>query len=134
MAQQGPRSAQGGIPDGVLIGVLVLLVGATAATWLSTGLAGLVSHQEWPAGVRFSRSGTAIRELAADPGDVAAAWPESPPEALPPASTFWWVFGGMAAFVLALAFLALWAWLRVTLRQAERRHAGEAPEPPAKSL
>lgn len=129
MADGGPRRApQRGIPDGALIGVLVLLVGATATTWLATGLAGLVSHQEWPDNVRFSRSGTAIRELTSEPGDVAAAWPDAPPEALPPASTFWIVFGTMILLVLFLAGFALWAWLRLTLRQALRRE--EARRPP----
>lgn len=128
MAEQGPRRApQRGIPDGALIGVLVLLVGATVTTWLSTGLAGLVSHQEWPENVRFSRSGTAIRELTAEPGDVAAAWPDAPPEALPPATTFWIVFGTMLLLVLFLAGFALWIWLRLTLRQTMRREPGQRP-------
>lgn len=131
MADGPPRAPQRGIPDGALIGVLVLLIGATTAIWLATGLAGLVSHQAWPEGVRLSGSGTAIRELLGDPGDVRAAWPNSPPGELPPASTFWWVCGGVLAVVLALALSALWVWLRLKLHQAERRYGatGSAKEP-----
>jgi hypothetical protein len=128
MADGPPRAPQRGIPDGALIGVLILLIGGTGAIWLSTGLAGLVSHQEWPDGVRFARSGTAIRELTSEPGDVAGAWPETPPDALPPASTFWIVFGVVIALVVVLAGLALWAWLRLTLRQVQRREAAGGPE------
>ncbi|HSA52266.1 MAG TPA: hypothetical protein VLH10_19435 [Yinghuangia sp.] len=138
MADTPPRAPQRGIPDGALIGVLVLLIGATGALWLSTGLAGLVSHQEWPEGVRFSDSGTAIRELTAEPGDIPAAWPKTPPEALPPASTFWWVFGGVIALVVCLAGLALWAWLNLTLRQVRRGEgrveSAQPTEPPEKTI
>lgn len=135
----GPRQApQRGVPDGALIGVLVFLIGATGALWLSTGLAGLVSHQEWPDGVRLGKSGVAIRELASEPGDIAAAWPDTPPEALPPASTFWWVFGGVIALVLCLAGLALWAWVRLTVRQVRRGErpveSAKATDPPEKAV
>lgn len=130
MTNGPPRAPQRGIPDGALIGVLVFLIGATGALWLSTGLAGLVSHQEWPDGVRFAKSGVAIRELAAEPGDIAAAWPDTPPEALPPASTFWWVFGGVIAIVLGLACLALWAWVRLMTRQVRRTERSVEPAGP----
>ncbi|NUU23152.1 MAG: hypothetical protein HOV68_16815 [Streptomycetaceae bacterium] len=135
MADGPPRAPQRGIPDGALIGVLVLLIGATGATWLATGLAGLVSHQEWPDGVRFGKSGTAIRELMSEPGDLTAAWPDTPPEALPPASTFWIVFVAVIVLVLCLAGLALWAWLRLTRRQPpDRAGRGAAAEAPEKEL
>ncbi|MDI2132644.1 hypothetical protein [Yinghuangia seranimata] len=122
------RPPQRGIPDGALIGVLVLLVGGTAATWLSTGLAGLAQHQAWPDGVRFGRSGRAIRELLADPGDMARAWPGSPPEALPSPTWFWTVFGVMVVIAVALAVCALMLWVRLTERQGPPSRAKSTVE------
>ncbi|GAA4952948.1 hypothetical protein GCM10023205_12720 [Yinghuangia aomiensis] len=114
------EAPQRGIPDGALIGALVLLIAGTAATWLATGLAGLATRQAWPDQVRFTRSGRAIRELLRDPGDIPAAWPASPADQLPSATAFWWVFGVVIAIALAFAGAVLWAWVRLTTRRIRR--------------
>lgn len=61
-----PQSG-GGIPDGLLIGLLGLLFAATLVGWTATGLAGLFAHGAWPDGVTFTRSPLALRELATAP-------------------------------------------------------------------
>lgn len=73
----------GGIPDGLLIGLLGLLFAATLVAWTATGLAGLFTHGAWPDGVTFTRSPLALRELATAPQDLAAAWPGTPPPSSP---------------------------------------------------
>lgn len=123
------EAPQRGIPDGVLIGALVLLIAGTAATWLSTGLAGLATRQAWPDQVRFTRSGRAIRELLRDPGNIPAAWPASRADQLPSATAFWWVFGVVIAIALALAGAVLWAWVRLTTRRIRRSAPADGPPP-----
>ncbi|NDZ70986.1 type VI secretion protein, partial [Streptomyces sp. SID10362] len=61
----------GGIPDGLLIGLLGLLLAATLVTWTATGLAGLLTHGGWPDGVTFTRAPLALRELVTSPQDLA---------------------------------------------------------------
>ncbi|MGA4540829.1 hypothetical protein ACPA54_12605 [Uniformispora flossi] len=121
------EAPQRGIPDGALIGALVLLIAGTAATWLATGLAGLATRQAWPDQVRFTRSGRAIRELLRDPGDIPAAWPASPADQLPSATAFWWVFGVVIAIALAFAGAVLWAWVRLTTRRIRRAAPADGP-------
>lgn len=69
----------GGVPDGLLIGGLAFLLGATVLAWTATGLAGLFAHGSWPRGVSLPRTPSALRELAGSPQDLPGAWPGTPP-------------------------------------------------------
>lgn len=52
--RNGPRrEGEGGIPDGLLIGVLGFLLGMTLMVWTATGLAGLLARGAWPDAVTF---------------------------------------------------------------------------------
>lgn len=66
-----------GIPDGLLVGLLGFLLGLTLLVWTATGLAALMTHGSWPAGVTFTRTPLAMRALASKPHDLPAAWPDT---------------------------------------------------------
>lgn len=73
------RDNQGGIPDGLLIGILAFLLGMTLLVWTATGLAAWFAHGSWPSGVTFTRTPLAMRGLIAQPHDIPGAWPDTPP-------------------------------------------------------
>ncbi|OCC11350.1 type IV secretory system conjugative DNA transfer family protein [Streptomyces sp. PTY087I2] len=129
----------GGIPDGLLIGVLALLLAATLVTWTATGLAGLLAHGSWPAGVTFIRAPLALRELATAPQDLTAAWPETPPAQLSGYGLFWGLFIGELMVLLVLTVFTLGVVSRgraVRERRREERSlkAQEPqPQPPAQA-
>lgn len=55
--RHAPRpEGAGGIPDGLLIGVLGFLLGMTLMVWSATGLAGWFSHGAWPDAITFTRT------------------------------------------------------------------------------
>ncbi|MFD4233044.1 type VI secretion protein [Streptomyces sp. NPDC058542] len=127
----------GGIPDGLLIGLLGLLFAATLVGWTATGLAGLFAHGAWPDGVTFARSPLALRELATAPQDLAAAWPGTPPAQLSGYGLFWGLFIGELMVLLVLVVFTLGVVARgraVRERRREERAFG-TPEkqPPAQS-
>ncbi|MEV6476035.1 type IV secretory system conjugative DNA transfer family protein [Streptomyces sp. NPDC051657] len=127
----------GGIPDGLLIGLLGLLFAATLVGWTATGLAGLFAHGAWPDGVTFTRSPLALRELATAPQDLAAAWPGTPPAQLSGYGLFWGLFIGELMVLLVLVVFTLGVVARgraVRERRREERAFG-TPEkqPPAQS-
>ncbi|MBK3559154.1 type VI secretion protein, partial [Streptomyces sp. MBT56] len=97
----------GGIPDGLLIGLLALFLAATLVAWTATGLAGLFAHGAWPDGVTFTRSPLALRELATAPQDLPAAWPETPAAQLSGFGLFWGLFIGELMVVLVLTVFTL---------------------------
>ncbi|MFC8625129.1 type IV secretory system conjugative DNA transfer family protein [Streptomyces anulatus] len=101
------RPQGGGIPDGLLIGLLGLLFAATLVAWTATGLAGLFAHGAWPDGVTFTRSPLALRELATAPQDLAAAWPGTPPAQLSGYGLFWGLFIGELMVLVVLAVFTL---------------------------
>ncbi|MFI1226904.1 MULTISPECIES: type IV secretory system conjugative DNA transfer family protein [unclassified Streptomyces] len=105
----GPDRSQGGggIPDGLLIGLLVLLFAATLIAWTATGLAGLFAHGAWPDGLTLARSPLALRELATAPQDLAAAWPQTPPAQLSGYGLFWGLFIGELMVLLVLTVFVL---------------------------
>ncbi|MEV1048060.1 type IV secretory system conjugative DNA transfer family protein [Streptomyces sp. NPDC049916] len=132
---QRPRQA-GGVPDGLLIGLLGLFLAATLATWTATGLAGLFAHGSWPDGVTFTQSPLALRELATAPQDLPGAWPATPPGQLSGYGLFWGLFIGtlMVLGVLAVFALGVLArWRLVRQRRREERTLGphEMPTPHA---
>ncbi|MFF8966431.1 type IV secretory system conjugative DNA transfer family protein [Streptomyces globisporus] len=97
----------GGVPDGLLIGLLALLLAATLVAWTATGLAGLFAHGAWPDGVTFTRSPLALRELATAPQDLPAAWPETPAAQLSGYGLFWGLFIGELMVLLVLTVFTL---------------------------
>ncbi|MGA6173957.1 type VI secretion protein [Streptomyces sp. NPDC012600] len=133
--RQGRRhedSRSGGIPDGLLIGVLGLLLAATLTTWTATGLAGLFAHGSWPDGVTFTQAPLALRELATAPQDLAAAWPHTPAPQLSGYGLFWGLFIGelmvlAVLTVFALGVLARWRTVREQ-RRTDRMY-GQTHEP-----
>lgn len=56
--QNGPGT--GGVPDGLLVGLLGFLLGLTILVWTATGLSGLFTHGAWPKGVTFTETLLAI--------------------------------------------------------------------------
>ncbi|MFJ9888563.1 TraM recognition domain-containing protein [Streptomyces sp. NPDC091287] len=127
----------GGIPDGLLIGLLGLLFAATLVGWTATGLAGLFAHGAWPDGVTFTRSPLALRELATAPQDLAAAWPGTPPAQLSGYGLFWGLFIGELMVLLVLVVFTLGVVARgraVRERRREERAFGtQEKQPPAQS-
>ena len=121
-----PGSSSGGIPDGLLMGFLALLLGATVLVWTATGLSGLFAHGSWPDGVTFTRTPMAIRDLVADPQDVAGAWPDVTASQLSGYGLFWGLFIGQ---LLAAGVLAVFLVGTVTRARAVRaaRRAGISP-------
>ncbi|MGW0395220.1 type VI secretion protein [Streptomyces sp. NPDC003042] len=126
-----PRRTQspdrGGIPDGVLIGLLAFVLGLAVLVWSATGLAALFAHGAWPDTVTFTRTPEAVRALIAQPHGIAAAWPDTDPSALSGWGLFWGLFIGQLLVLLVLAVFALGAIARTKSRRALARH----PAPPA---
>ncbi|MFE3404880.1 type IV secretory system conjugative DNA transfer family protein [Streptomyces anulatus] len=128
------RPQSGGIPDGLLIGLLGLLLAATLVAWTATGLAGLFAHGAWPDGVTFTRSPLALRELATAPQDLAAAWPGTPPAQLSGYGLFWGLFIGELMVLVVLAVFTLGVVARgraVRERRREERAFGTYGKQPA---
>ncbi|MFJ6086628.1 type IV secretory system conjugative DNA transfer family protein [Streptomyces sp. NPDC092369] len=114
------RDGQGGIPDGLLIGILAFLLGMTVLVWSATGLAGLFSHGAWPTAVTFTNTPVAMRHLMGQPHDIAAAWPTTPPAQLSGYGLFWGLFIGqlMVLFVLTIFVMGTVArWRAVRARR-----------------
>ncbi|MFF8505148.1 type IV secretory system conjugative DNA transfer family protein [Streptomyces anulatus] len=124
----------GGIPDGLLIGLLGLLFAATLVAWTATGFAGLFAHGAWPDGVTFTRSPLALRELATAPQDLAAAWPGTPPAQLSGYGLFWGLFIGELMVLVVLTVFTLGVVARgraVRERRREERAFGTYEKQPA---
>ncbi|GAA2905471.1 type IV secretory system conjugative DNA transfer family protein [Streptomyces mexicanus] len=133
--QQG-QGRPGGIPDGLLLGILAFLLGMTLLVWTATGLAGLFAHGAWPDGVSFTRTPLAMRHLIAEPHDVPGAWPDTPAAQLSGYGLFWGLFIGqlMVLFVLTVFVMGTVArWragrLRRRAEQAAARQHTPAAEP-----
>ncbi|MGC0204708.1 TraM recognition domain-containing protein [Streptomyces levis] len=141
-----PRDTQGGIPDGLLVGILAFLLGMTLMVWTATGLAGLFAHGSWPSGVTFVRTPLAMRHLIAQPHDIPGAWPETPPGDLSGYGLFWGLFIGQLMIVVVLTVfvmgtLARWRAVRTRRRleqattpearqhEAPTRHPAQGPTP-----
>ncbi|WP_097976576.1 type IV secretory system conjugative DNA transfer family protein [Streptomyces sp. gb14] len=147
MARQAPRGrgndrahqdsyddrpqGSGGVPDGLLIGLLALLLAATLVAWTATGLAGLFAHGAWPDGVTFTGSPLALRELATAPQDLPAAWPETPAAQLSGYGLFWGLFIGelMVLLVLTVFTLGVVARGRAVRERRREERAFTAYEP-----
>ncbi|MET8248570.1 type VI secretion protein [Streptomyces sp. NPDC005202] len=129
------QDTQGGIPDGLLIGILAFLLGMTLLVWTATGLAGWFAQGSWPAGVTFTRTPMAMRHLISRPHDIPGAWPDTPPHQLSGYGLFWGLFIGqlMVLFVLTVFVMGTMArWragrLRRRAERAAARQRATAPE------
>ncbi|GAB2869356.1 type IV secretory system conjugative DNA transfer family protein [Streptomyces deserti] len=125
------RAGQGGIPDGLLIGILAFLLGMTLLVWTATGLAARFAHGSWPQGVTFTRTPLAMRHLIAQPHDITGAWPGTPPAQLSGYGLFWGLFIGQLMVLVVLTVfvmgtVARWRAGRLK-RRAERAAALERP-------
>ncbi|MFE7328880.1 type IV secretory system conjugative DNA transfer family protein [Streptomyces sp. NPDC057565] len=121
--QTGPST--GGIPDGLLVGLLGFLLGLALLAWTATGLSGLFTHGAWPKGVTFTETPLAMRRLAASPHDIPAAWPDTPADELSGYGLFWGLFIGelmvlMVLTVFVMGVVARWRAVRARRREERR--------------
>ncbi|MEV5986091.1 type VI secretion protein [Streptomyces sp. NPDC052051] len=122
------RQKQEGIPDGLLVGMLTFLLGVTLMVWTATGIAGWFARGAWPRGVRFSRTPMAIRQLLAQPHDLAGAWPDTPADQLSGYGLFWGLFISELMVLVVLSVFAIGTVTRWRALRAHRRTAGPGPE------
>ncbi|HLL33998.1 MAG TPA: type VI secretion protein [Streptomyces sp.] len=128
------QDTQGGIPDGLLIGILAFLLGMTLLVWSATGLAAWFAHGAWPDSVTFTRTPLAMRSLIAQPHDIPGAWPDTPPGQLSRYGLFWGLFIGQLMMLLVLTVFVLgtvarWRAVRAGRRTAPATGSAPAPEP-----
>ncbi|MCX5124199.1 type VI secretion protein [Streptomyces sp. NBC_00347] len=122
---------QGGIPDGLLVGLLAFLLGLAVLTWTATGLAALFTKGAWPSKVTFTRTPTAVRSLIAQPHDIPAAWPDTPPEALSNWGLFWGLFISQLLVLLVLTIFTLGVVARTRSRHRLKTEQDRQAPPPA---
>nr|WP_206328126.1 type IV secretory system conjugative DNA transfer family protein [Streptomyces sp. S3(2020)] len=124
---QAGQGGQGGIPDGLLVGILVFLLGMTLMVWSATGLAGLFAHGDWPQGVTFARTPLAMRRLIGQPHDIPGAWPQTPAGQLSGYGLVWGLVIGQLMILVVLTVFVLGTVARwKAVRRARRT---EAPAP-----
>ena len=121
----------GGVPDSLLIGFLVFLLGLTLLVWSATGLAGVFAHGSWPTGVTFSRTPLALRHLISHPHDVPGAWPDSPKSQLSGYGLLWGLFISQLMVLLVLLLFAVSTVARWRARKAVRRRSRAGAHGPA---
>ncbi|WP_392874214.1 type VI secretion protein [Streptomyces sp. LN499] len=130
--QAGPGTGgTGGVPDGLLVGLLGFLLGLTILVWTATGLSGLFTHGAWPKGVTFTETPLAMRRLAASPHDMTAAWPETPAGDLSGYGLFWGLFIGELMVLMVLTVFVMGVvtrWRVVRARRREERRQGRHDE------
>ncbi|MET7609795.1 type VI secretion protein [Streptomyces seoulensis] len=124
----GRAGESGGIPDGLLVGLLAFLLGMTILVWTATGLAALFSRGGWPAPLAFTRTPLAIRHLVAQPHDIAGAWTGTPPAQLPGWGLFWGLFIGQLLILLVLTVFVLGTVARWRAGRVRRVAAAPAVE------
>ncbi|MEV4924988.1 type VI secretion protein [Streptomyces roseoverticillatus] len=118
------RQPERGIPDGLLMAVIGLLLGMTLLVWGTTGLAALFAHGDWPEAVTLTRTPMAVRHLVTQPRDLPAAWPDTPAESLSGYGLFWGILiGELLALIVLGVFVvgtvARWKAVRARRRAAE---------------
>ncbi|MFF0553809.1 type VI secretion protein [Streptomyces sp. NPDC004311] len=129
-APRDPRrtqpTAQGGVPDGLLVGLLAFLLGVAVLVWTATGLAALFAKGSWPDTVTFTRTPTAVRALIAQPHDIPGAWPDTAPEALSGWGLFWGLFIGQLLVMFVLTVFVIGVVARTKSRRALAKQAPAA--------
>ncbi|MEV8534730.1 type VI secretion protein [Streptomyces sp. NPDC051211] len=123
------RPAQRGIPDSLLVALLAFLLGLAVLVWSSTGLAAWFSRGAWPDTVTFTRTPTAVRQLIAQPHNLAAAWPDTDPAALSGWGLFWGLFISQLLVLFVLTVFGIGVVARTTARRARARQAALTPDP-----
>ncbi len=123
------QGGQGGVPDGLLVGILAFLLGMTLLAWSATGLAALFAHGAWPDGVTFTRTPLAIRHLVARPHDIPGAWPDAPESGLSGYGLFWGLFIGQVMILIVLTVFVLGTVVRWRAVRARRRMQLVEPVP-----
>ncbi|MFJ2897952.1 type VI secretion protein [Streptomyces sp. NPDC087218] len=121
MAGRAEERTGGGIPDGLLIGLLGFLLALTLLVWTATGLAGLFAHGAWPEGVTLLETPLALRRLVTAPHDLPAAWPNTPAGELSGYGLFWGLFIGELMVLLVLTVFVLGALARWRVVRAGQR-------------
>jgi hypothetical protein len=120
--RRDPRhESQGGIPDGLLVGVLAFLLGMTLMVWTATGLAGWFSRGAWPHAVTFAHTPLAMRHLIGRPHDMPGAWPDTPDSQLSGYGLFWGLFIGQLMVLLVLTVFVLGTVARWRAGRARRK-------------
>ncbi|MDF6043357.1 type IV secretory system conjugative DNA transfer family protein [Streptomyces sp. JH14] len=120
---RGNEQGTGGIPDGLLVGLLGFLLGLTVLVWTATGMSGLFAHGAWPKGVTFTETPLAMRRLAASPHDIPAAWPDTPVGELSGYGLFWGLFIGELMVLMVLTVFVMGVVTRWRAVRTQRRHA-----------
>lgn len=132
----GDRNGNGGgIPDGLLIGLLIFLLGLTLLAWTATGLAGLLAHGAWPEGVTLAETPLAMRRLVEAPHDLPAAWPVTPAGELSGYGLFWGLFIGelmvlVVLTVFVMGVVARWRGVRARQRTGRLEQQSRPPGEP----
>ncbi|WP_405979559.1 type VI secretion protein [Streptomyces sp. NBC_00158] len=116
-----PPARAGGIPDGVLVGLLAFLLGLAVLVWSATGLAALFAKGSWPATVTFTRTPGAVRALITQPHDIPGAWPDTDPAALSGWGLFWGLFISQLLVMLVLTIFTLGVVARTKARRTPAR-------------
>ncbi|MFF1443981.1 type VI secretion protein [Streptomyces sp. NPDC058295] len=119
--RRDPGHGQGGVPDGLLVGILAFLLGMTLLVWTATGLAALFAHGSWPAGVTFTRTPLAMRHLIARPHDIPGAWPEAEAADFSGYGLFWGMFIGQVMILLVLTVFVMGTLARWRAVRARKR-------------
>ncbi|MFJ6935144.1 type VI secretion protein [Streptomyces sp. NPDC101132] len=120
-----------GVPDALLVGLLAFLLGLTVLVWTSTGLAALFARGAWPDTVTFSRTPVALRQLVAQPHDLAGAWPDTPPAALSGWGLFWGILISQLLVLFVLVVFAMGVLARLKARRALARTSPPGTYAPA---
>ncbi|MEU3063902.1 type VI secretion protein [Streptomyces subrutilus] len=128
-ARRTEPATRGGIPDGLLVGLLAFLLGLAVLVWTATGLAALFAKGAWPDSVTFTRTPDAVRALIAQPHDVAGAWPATDPQALPGWGLFWGLFISQLLVMFVLTVFAIGVFARTKSRRALARRTAADPTP-----
>lgn len=123
------KSEPGGLPDGLVVGVIAVLLGVTLLVWTATGISALLAHGHWPAHVHFTRTPQAMRQLATQPHDIPAAWPAAPPAELPDSGLFWGIFVAQFMVLLVLGVWVLGVIARIRSGRGRTRTARPARVP-----
>lgn len=127
-----PPARAGGVPDGVLVGLLAFLLGLAVLVWSATGLAALFTKGAWPATVTFTRTPGAVRSLITQPHDIPAAWPDTDPAALSGWGLFWGLLISQLLVLLVLTIFTLGVVARTKARRTRARHQPpDEPDQPA---
>ncbi|MEU5314732.1 type VI secretion protein [Streptomyces sp. NPDC021562] len=125
--QEREHRGGGGVPDGLLIGILGFLLGVTVLVWTATGLAAWFAHGNWPSTVTLTHTPPAMRHLVGEPHDLAGAWPDTPAARLSGWGLFWGLFLGQLMILLVLTVFVLGTVTRWRAGRRNRRAtAGQA--------